>query len=364
MAISANSTKLVLIVFLAASLSTCGKKSGFSSNNAKTPVAPKSEKAANPDVPTDTVNTVQTIDQVQEEKAIPSLPAVLPSVSEPAPMVITQVEEGVPAVIKENPPLVKDFTPSANVVKGGEKTQIELALQNIVNPTVKYQIEIPAGAASSDNFGEVSATGLYSAPDKLPQNLSQVNVLVTLNDDPMLSKKVSISVIPKVGFVAIDDGKSEGAVGVLYDLASIRSELSKIPDWSKLAPVAKVVMANFAVPKTNFSLGFPGVNESLKEYFGISFSGKIILPKSGKYKFTLSSDDGANFYIDNNKIVDNDGTHSYSSKSSEVELTAGEHSYKLDYYQGPATSIGLSLFWVLPGETEEKLVPAGVFRRE
>ena len=46
-----------------------------------------------------------------------------------------------------------------------------------------------------------------------------------------------------------------------------------------------------------------------KDHFAVRWSGVLVLTTGGNYRFHLASDDGSNLYIDNRKVVNNDGAH-------------------------------------------------------
>merc|ERR1712224_995255 len=54
---------------------------------------------------------------------------------------------------------------------------------------------------------------------------------------------------------------------------------------------------------------FPGFKQN--DNFAVRWSGFLLAPRYGKYKFLLGSDDGSNLYINNKKLVNNDGLHKF-----------------------------------------------------
>lgn len=122
----------------------------------------------------------------------------------------------------------------------------------------------------------------------------------------------------------------------------------------------KICMTKFDVPTREFTAGFPGV-PNLFEWFGLDARATLVAPVTGTYKFKMHSDDGAILFIDNQKIIEHDGQHPPSAKEGTVTLTAGSHTFKILYFQGPATFIALQLFWTPPNRAEE-IVPTSAFR--
>jgi hypothetical protein len=118
-------------------------------------------------------------------------------------------------------------------------------------------------------------------------------------------------------------------------------------------PVASFSTNAIDVSPRRFRRGFPGV-EGRIEWFGIDYRGRFKVRKAGYYTFRLLSDDGALLFVDGAQILDNDGVHSARSVKMALPLSAGEHEFRLLYYQGPGSSIALQLF-VKGFQTPERL---------
>ncbi|MCX8057691.1 MAG: PA14 domain-containing protein [Ignavibacteria bacterium] len=150
----------------------------------------------------------------------------------------------------------------------------------------------------------------------------------------------------------------KGLVGKVYQL---QSGTSSLPNFNTM-PVKSVILApNLDVPTRSFTEGFPGVPGGLIEWFGIRFVAKLEITTAGNYTFIIGSDDGSKLYINDSLIINNDGLHSYLEKSASINLTAGEHRIRVDYYQGPRTEIALRLFWRKPGTTVNEIIPPSAF---
>ena len=59
----------------------------------------------------------------------------------------------------------------------------------------------------------------------------------------------------------------------------------------------------------------------------------IYFPDAGTYTFTLGSDDGARLWIDDDLEIDRWIDQAYSTSSKNVYLTAGNHRFRIDYYE-------------------------------
>ncbi|NDV95355.1 alpha-mannosidase [Dysgonomonas sp. 521] len=93
------------------------------------------------------------------------------------------------------------------------------------------------------------------------------------------------------------------------------------------------------------------------DHFAFTYTGIIFVPEDGIYEFMTMSDDGSVLYIDNIKIVDNDGSHAAISATGRIALKKGYHTYKLLYfedYEGEHLSWG----WKRPASNNFEKIPA------
>jgi len=101
-----------------------------------------------------------------------------------------------------------------------------------------------------------------------------------------------------------------------------------LPDFSKLKPRASGTGPAFDV-------GLARRNDD----YGLRFEGFFTAPRPGNYTFTLSSDDGARLYVDDKRVVDNDGIHATTTKVGTVRLTEGVHAVRVDFFQGGGEAV-------------------------
>jgi putative heme-binding domain-containing protein len=85
-----------------------------------------------------------------------------------------------------------------------------------------------------------------------------------------------------------------------------------------------------------------------RDQFALRFTGNLSVPKSGKYTFFLSSDDGSRLYLDDKLVINHDGLHGMGVKTGDVQLTAGSHSIILTYFDNGGGD-GLDVKWAGPG---------------
>ncbi|MFT5467412.1 MAG: hypothetical protein ACI8UO_002516 [Verrucomicrobiales bacterium] len=100
-------------------------------------------------------------------------------------------------------------------------------------------------------------------------------------------------------------------------------EWSKLPEFKTLEPISKGELPN--------GLLDIGISKRTEKY-GIVFEGKITAPRAGDYVFEMASDDGARILVDGEKVLEHDGLHGAQHKKGVVNLEAGEHSIRAEYF--------------------------------
>jgi hypothetical protein len=130
---------------------------------------------------------------------------------------------------------------------------------------------------------------------------------------------------------------------------NIGHNTKKLPNFKRMKPVGTIYTPSLNVPPQDFTLGFPGVTKRM-EWFAIDYSGRFWVEKPGDYGFSLTSDDGANLYIDSELVIDNDGQHAVRERVGAVTLSRGVHEIRVSYFQGPRYHVALVLKVAPPGE--------------
>src|SRR5882672_4423100 len=75
---------------------------------------------------------------------------------------------------------------------------------------------------------------------------------------------------------------------------------------------------------------FPGTK--LVDNFYVRWTGVLRIPKEGRYKSYLNSDDGSRLFLDGKQVVDNGGTHDMIEVSGETDLKPGDHEIKVELF--------------------------------
>jgi len=106
-------------------------------------------------------------------------------------------------------------------------------------------------------------------------------------------------------------------------------------------PFAQVEYDELNIVDRDTRDGFPQIDKTSS--FGMILYAEMEITKAGTYGFKLGSDDGSRLYIDDQRVIDNDGPHGFKSKANRVCLSVGTHYLKVWYYQGWPYRFGLTL---------------------
>ncbi|HUN04140.1 MAG TPA: PA14 domain-containing protein [Niabella sp.] len=89
-----------------------------------------------------------------------------------------------------------------------------------------------------------------------------------------------------------------------------------------------------SVVKASGTIAAPTIKEAMQpDHFGYIFTGFIYIPQDDVYEFMTKSDDRSVLYINNTKVVDNDGSHAAITATGRIALKKGFHPYKLMYFE-------------------------------
>jgi len=96
----------------------------------------------------------------------------------------------------------------------------------------------------------------------------------------------------------------------------------KLPDFDSLTPYDEVDV-----------YGLDILASQKTDNFAARFTSTILLPQTARYRFHLGSDDGSQLFINQKLVLDQDGIHPMSFKSIDIELAAGPHAIRVDYFE-------------------------------
>ncbi|WP_430811005.1 MULTISPECIES: family 20 glycosylhydrolase [unclassified Carboxylicivirga] len=69
-------------------------------------------------------------------------------------------------------------------------------------------------------------------------------------------------------------------------------------------------------------------------HFGLAFEGVLSIDQDGLYQFILGSDDGSQFLLNGEVVIDNDGYHGMRYKKASLALKKGNYPIKVLYFEG------------------------------
>ncbi len=85
------------------------------------------------------------------------------------------------------------------------------------------------------------------------------------------------------------------------------------------------------------------------EWYALSFTGAVIIPREGIWTFSVTSDDGSRLILDGQKLINMDQHQSPTTAYVAVQADAGLVPFQLDYYQGDSDQV-LRVQWAGPGQ--------------
>jgi hypothetical protein len=81
---------------------------------------------------------------------------------------------------------------------------------------------------------------------------------------------------------------------------------------------------------------YPGLHLKTWPCFNLSFNGMMKINNSGVYRFVLGSDDGSRFYLDDNLVINNGGSHPYREEENILYLNAKSYNFRMEYFNSVA----------------------------
>ena len=104
----------------------------------------------------------------------------------------------------------------------------------------------------------------------------------------------------------------------------------------------------------DFNWGMSGLAPGLQtDFFSVRWTGQVLAPISGSYRFATTSDDGVRLWVNGQLVIDNWTDHTATVNTSPaINLVGGvRYAIKLEYYErtGPAQ---IQLRWTPPGQAE------------
>lgn len=162
----------------------------------------------------------------------------------------------------------------------------------------------------------------------------------------------SLFIAAAISVARAQETTAPGLVGTYYASDKALSDFPTILPNQKPTFVRVDKQVNFEPTDGEF------YNTRMGKNFYVRWTGLIKIETAGRYTISTESDDGSRLFIDDKIVVDNGGTHSMQRKFNAVDLTAGLHPIKIEYFQGNAES-GCLVTWQFVGGKREA-IPANV----
>jgi len=81
------------------------------------------------------------------------------------------------------------------------------------------------------------------------------------------------------------------------------------------------------------------------DHYAVVYEGFVDIPEDGLYYFYTRSDDGSKLYIQDQLVVDNDGSHEERARGGDIALKKGLHPFRVEYFEdfeGQSLFVGYS----------------------
>ncbi|MCE6990865.1 alkaline phosphatase family protein [Dyadobacter sp. CY323] len=209
-------------------------------------------------------------------------------------------------------------------------------------PAVKMESKIENGTLRYTTDG--SDPDAKSPKYEKPFIVNQTTVVKARAFD----EKGNASVLSTAYFRVVKSGLGNGLSATFYQ----GNDLKKLPDFTKMKKGSSWTSPEFGMKRDEINELLEKGNES----FAVNFEGFIRIDQPGKYLFTTQSDDGSKLFVDGKEVVDNDGNHGVKEETGTIELTAGKHPIRVEYYNNGG-GFWLDAFYKGPGVAKQ-LIPA------
>lgn len=211
------------------------------------------------------------------------------------------------AVVTLNPTTISiSVAPSSVALTAGQSRTFTATVTGSPNRAVTWRIDPPG-------VGTITTAGRYTAPATVATSTT-VRAIAASVADPSKTAFATITLRPAPPSCSTPSINS--FTGCYYNDREFRS---------------LGLMRNDPVIDFTWGTGppAPGMRSDL---FTARWLGSFNFT-AGSYRFTLASDDGTLLYIDGNLVLNNWGEHGPTPVSTTINLTAGMHTIRVDYFE-------------------------------
>jgi cytochrome c len=107
-----------------------------------------------------------------------------------------------------------------------------------------------------------------------------------------------------------------------FNYSLYHGNFNQLPDFTTLTPV-----------QTGISESIDLSVSDQADLFALVFTKNISIDRDTSFNFILASDDGSKLYIDDQVVINNDGLHATEEIRATVNLTAGNHTLRIEYFE-------------------------------
>jgi CubicO group peptidase (beta-lactamase class C family) len=208
--------------------------------------------------------------------------------------------------------------PKGGIIPEGEKTSVFV---NGLYPTVHY---------TTDGTEPTIDSPVYT--DKI--EISQACTLKIKNfHNSETENKEAASYIFKTG-KALEPIADTGDLKPGIKYSYYHGNFNSIPDFDKLTPAASAITD---VPDLSIAMN--------TDTFAVRFDGYLKIENDGLYNLYTISDDGSQLYLNDELIVDSDGSHGNIPSAYVVPLKKGYYALKILYFEKAGHEILQAGFW-------------------
>lgn len=216
-------------------------------------------------------------------------------------------------------------------VRVGDLTAVRYSVTNSNDPFRLYNVVTDP----HENYN-LARNPAYAAQLAMMKNL----VKEVRRPEPSAHRPYDQDLMPAVTVSARTNG--------MLDYSVYEGDWPWVPDFDALEPVSKGQVAGLDA----------GVCKG-KENSGVSFKGYIEVLADGEYTFSLASDSGAEMWIHEAHVIDDDFNRSGAELSASILLKAGPHPIRV-FYRHKSGPVKLELQYSGPG-IGKRAVPVGMF---
>ncbi len=148
-----------------------------------------------------------------------------------------------------------------------------------------------------------------------------------------------------------------GVYAEYFDNEGLSFNSATMPDLIDRTPDHIRIDSSIAYSSSNNP--YPGLDDRFKHNWGARFSGLIEIPETGNWTLFINSDDGSELWIDGESAVQNYGMHGMRENSTTLNLSAGFHDFRIEFFQGGGPH-GLLFSWQGPNVSKAH-IPSSAF---